>query len=1065
MKDIGELIGIFKGVQFDEVINQKEIDRLKKWIGKNKNITYSSEQAELIELVNTTIKDHVIAKDEYDQVISYCEKYCKEFETDRSKLYELNGIIDGIICDGVVNELEVYHLKEWMDNNKTLLKDSLSTKSLCETIERIISDGIVSEEEQEEMLEVLSDRIQNSKFEEKLESLRKKVRNKKNIGIDLIELLNDEYAIAKIHTRAEQSLQNILNSYVGSYSADQDIVFISLVLIALLYYDGNFYESVRNTYQHLYSIYSEQKIEGTIRSIINRYRSDEYEWHRTSRVITTVLVNAIVPSYFLKSFFEFIFDIYKINFNYSLSEDLEKDFEFVYDGVRKYMLSDDDELQLNVTNKSYKLIKSTKQLISDPDRVEPVIQLSIIVVKLIDKRFWNRDYQIYNPYLKQGFGGWEKQLIDAQSSCSKIREKGVLCSRWEPKFILNGNTVFLLPPVHRISSIYDYRNVNILVKNGSTIIYQDDSPEIKEIIGGYQISVDPIRVHCPLGKLGYFLMCGDEILYDSKNKLNRDFIVFDQNGNEIENNSDYEGAAVFCVSHDSASKQAFYYQSDMYDLWTKIIHTGDVELVDDTVFNFSDLIKPGIVGEEYHNCYIRQYDNKLLQVYKNVKYLIFECDSSIRTVIIALNENKYFIEQIQHSIVERRGIKKYCVDISEIQDGIHTVEVFACYKGKQTRIMKDVFAVDSVLSYELEKNDNHYFISINSALFEKSRLVEFHLDDFCEEIFHFSYLAADYFYLLPFDLDAYRLSGKKWKPIRNEMWIGDVSPDTDIEVYNSEIKSVSIMSSTGEKLENEIDLRRKGSMISFRIGFLSTYKSSFDYTIILLCDSAGKAIKAIYYYNKCILDEKHTDIRFDPVTNELTVIPYIYGKGSVFVTVVDDNGYQIYKSSILKSSEIVHIPDIESFREYRIQFCEKPRGLSLKKENLIKEYRKIFYGWNGFVGRSFKVKKVDFYQLIRGKFLKKTYYFNNVFIKFTEKTGNDSFIGDIYAQHLNGRYYLNNLNPVSIEICGSIDDGSLEISVTKDGDGLLLDFSHRGILNSLDDRNAVDIFSYIIEVK
>lgn len=273
------------------------------------------------------------------------------------------------------------------------------------------------------------------------------------------------------------------------------------------------------------------------------------------------------------------------------------------------------------------------------------------------------------------------------------------------------------------------------------------------------------------------------------------------------------------------------------------------------------------------------------------------------------------------------------------------------------------------------------------------------------------------------------------------------------------------MSSTGEKLENEIDLRRKGSMISFRIGFLSTYKSSFDYTIILLCDSAGKAIKAIYCYNKCILDEKHTDIRFDPVTNELTVIPYIYGKGSVFVTVVDDNGYQIYKSSILKSSEIVHIPDIESFREYRIQFCEKPRGLSLKKENLIKEYRKIFYGWNGFVGRSFKVKKVDFYQLIRGKFLKKTYYFNNVFIKFTEKTGNDSFIGDIYAQHLNGRYYLNNLNPVSIEICGSIDDGSLEISVTKDGDGLLLDFSHRGILNSLDDRNAVDIFSYIIEVK
>ena len=54
MKDIGEFIGIFKGVQFDEVINQKEIDRLKKWIGKNKNITYSSEQA-FVEFIHLLI--------------------------------------------------------------------------------------------------------------------------------------------------------------------------------------------------------------------------------------------------------------------------------------------------------------------------------------------------------------------------------------------------------------------------------------------------------------------------------------------------------------------------------------------------------------------------------------------------------------------------------------------------------------------------------------------------------------------------------------------------------------------------------------------------------------------------------------------------------------------------------------------------------------------------------------------------------------------------------------------------------------------------------------------------
>lgn len=33
-------------------------------------------------------------------------------------------------------------------------------------------------------------------------------------------------------------------------------------------------------------------------------------------------------------------------------------------------------------------------------------------------------------------------------------------------------------------------------------------------------------------------------------------------------------------------------------------------------------------------------------------------------------------------------------------------------------------------------------------------------------------------------------------------------------------------------------------------------------------------------------------------------------------------------------------------------------------------------------------------------------------------------------------------------------------SITKEGDGLLLDFKHHGIMNSMDDDRAVDIYSY-----
>ena len=40
----------------------------------------------------------------------------------------------------------------------------------------------------------------------------------------------------------------------------------------------------------------------------------------------------------------------------------------------------------------------------------------------------------------------------------------------------------------------------------------------------------------------------------------------------------------------------------------------------------------------------------------------------------------------------------------------------------------------------------------------------------------------------------------------------------------------------------------------------------------------------------------------------------------------------------------------------------------------------------------------------------------------------------------------------------------MELSITKEGDGLFLDFDHHGIKNTLEDDNALDIFSYKIKL-
>ena len=61
-------------------------------------------------------------------------------------------------------------------------------------------------------------------------------------------------------------------------------------------------------------------------------------------------------------------------------------------------------LNLKVTNKTYSLIKSTKDLILESDKVNELITLSISVLKIIDNYYWsNLDLDFENEYFKHGF--------------------------------------------------------------------------------------------------------------------------------------------------------------------------------------------------------------------------------------------------------------------------------------------------------------------------------------------------------------------------------------------------------------------------------------------------------------------------------------------------------------------------------------------------------------------------------------------------------------------------------------------------------------------------------------
>jgi hypothetical protein len=1060
-----KLIGVIRSIKSDHLVNGNLATNIQSLVSRYRNLAYEPKQVELIKLIDKSLKNRVVNEAEHVDMLKLCNEISSEVSSESAKISELNGIVYSIIVNSQVNELGLYRLKDWMDHYGSILRGNKHANDICKIIDDILLIRITEKKEElVELIEHLSERISTFQFESKLEYLKKQIKAKKNIGIYLIDLLDNENALDTIHRRAEFVLKQTFNSYTNSVS-DPEIVFISLVLTAMVHYDGNFYKHVRETYKTLYRMYSDQKIEGLIRSILSKYLSEEKDHFVGSRLINIALANAIVPGYYLKSFFEFIYDIYKLNFEYTLSDDLYEDFMFVYEGLRSNMLSDGDDVKVNVTKKTYKLIKSTKQLILSKKNIDAVIKLSIIVANIIDKEIWDKDIQVHNPYLKRGFLEWIELLRKEEKVPTSQKKRSEFRSRWEPKYLLLNNEIYIDPPIHRVKAQYDYRDITVVIKNGEQIVYFDRNPDIREIIGGYQVSVSKVKVSSPLGEIKYQLLAGEEIIYDSKERMYRQYIVFDQEGSEISNNSDYSGTAVFCLARE-VNGLTIYHVTDKYVLAFQNVSIGEAFVIEDSIFSFSSLVKPGVFGEVWDNHFLSNDRNdEKIPVYKYVKQLFFESNSSTKKFEVIINDKPRRLEDLDYSIAERNGIIKYLINLDFINtDGVYTIQVNALESGKKKNILSLTFAIDEKLCSETVKiNDESYLVSISSGLFQSLIVEEININSFQEDWMTFNHKGENYTYFIPFAIEVYRLNGGPWSPINKEIFIEDIDQDSIIEFYGEEFDEIQVLSSGGEILVEPTKLKRRDMVNYLHVGFLISYKVSYDYTALMLIKD-GKVKNALYCYNKCVIDKDRTKIRYDLDSMHTEIVPVFYGKGLVYFDITDSSGNSIFISNYLKNGVKEFVKNLEPFEKYEITFYEKEKGLSLKKNRILKSYIHVFYTLDSILGKSFRVKEVQFDQYIRGKLFRKNYSFYTTYLRFSKRIAKDRFIGELYAKTRNGLYMLNRVNPVEIEICSDIIDGTLELAITKDGDGLLLDFKHRGVMNSMDDATAIDIFSYIIDL-
>ena len=150
--NINNLAGIIEGITADQKINEKEVRRLQQWLDENQvNKSYMLFN-KIINEISLVLEDNII--DLYEQIklknIVQAVRSSKLYNETTLGLQLLEGMIEGISCDDMINEDEIINLQKWLSEHDYLKGVYPFDKIYC-MVENALEDGKLSEEEKEEL--------------------------------------------------------------------------------------------------------------------------------------------------------------------------------------------------------------------------------------------------------------------------------------------------------------------------------------------------------------------------------------------------------------------------------------------------------------------------------------------------------------------------------------------------------------------------------------------------------------------------------------------------------------------------------------------------------------------------------------------------------------------------------------------------------------------------------------------------------------------------------------------------------------------------------------------------
>ena len=161
-KLLNNLIGILDGIMADSIIDDNEVLYLDIWLKESHGGKSDWVLQQLRQMIADILQDGVITEEEKLHLMgaipnlmdSYHQLPGVDFYSEESDKLLLEGLCKGVLGNHQLSDHEIRYMNWWMKQN-SMLRAHYPGKQLYQTVERILADGVITEDERDELQQQL----------------------------------------------------------------------------------------------------------------------------------------------------------------------------------------------------------------------------------------------------------------------------------------------------------------------------------------------------------------------------------------------------------------------------------------------------------------------------------------------------------------------------------------------------------------------------------------------------------------------------------------------------------------------------------------------------------------------------------------------------------------------------------------------------------------------------------------------------------------------------------------------------------------------------------------------